>query len=65
MHLRENHIIAEIIGPGGESLPEGERGELVITTIDMERPCRSYATAPGDYTRFLPQCPCGGGHAGA
>ena len=59
MHLRENHIIAEIIGPGGESLPEGERGELVITTIDMEAlPLIRYRT--GDYTRFLPQCPCGG-----
>lgn len=36
MHLRENHVLAEIIGGDGRPLPEGERGELVITTLDME-----------------------------
>ena len=59
MHLRENHIIAEIIDPQGRVLPQGAYGELVITTIGLEAmPLIRYRT--GDYTRFLPPCPCGG-----
>ena len=59
MHLRENHIIAEIIDTAGRPLPAGEWGELVITTIGMEAmPLIRYRT--GDYTRILPgPCPCG------
>ena len=59
MHLRENHIIPEIIDENGIVLPEGAYGELVITTIGMEAmPLIRYRT--GDYTRILPPCPCGG-----
>lgn len=60
MHLRENHVIAEIISPAGEVLPDGEFGELVITTADMQAmPLIRYRT--GDFTRFIPgACPCGG-----
>ena len=59
MHLRENHIIPEIIGENGQLLPEGEYGELVITTIGLEAmPLIRYRT--GDFTRILPPCPCGG-----
>ena len=59
MHLRENHIIPEIIGENGQVLPEGEYGELVITTVGLEAmPLIRYRT--GDYTRILPPCPCGG-----
>ncbi len=59
MHLRENHVIAEIIDAEGRPLPWGEYGELVITTIGMEAmPLIRYRT--GDYTRILPEpCPCG------
>ena len=59
MHLRENHVIAEIIDPAGNPLSPGETGELVITTIGMEAmPLIRYRT--GDYTRILPdRCPCG------
>ena len=59
MHLRENHVIAEIVSPDGSPLPEGEWGELVITTIDMEAmPLIRYRT--GDRARILPgDCPCG------
>ena len=59
MHLRENHVIAEIVGEDGKVLPAGEYGELVITTIGMEAmPLIRYRT--GDYTRILPgKCPCG------
>jgi phenylacetate-coenzyme A ligase PaaK-like adenylate-forming protein len=59
MHLRENHIIPEIIDENGNVLPDGEYGELVITTIGLEAmPLIRYRT--GDYTRILPPCPCGG-----
>ncbi len=59
MHLRENHIIPEIIDEKGNVLPDGEYGELVITTIGLEAmPLIRYRT--GDFTRILPPCPCGG-----
>ncbi len=59
MHLRENHVIAEIVDEAGQPLPPGEKGELVITTIGMEAmPLIRYRT--GDYTRVIPgRCPCG------
>ena len=59
MHLRENHLIPEIIDERGKVLPDGEYGELVLTTIGAEAmPLVRYRT--GDYTRILPPCPCGG-----
>ncbi len=59
MHLRENHIIAEIVDGEGNSLPLGEYGELVISTVGLRAmPLLRYRT--GDYTRFLSSCPCGG-----
>ena len=59
MHLRENHVIAEIVAPDGTPLPPGAWGELVITTIGMEaQPLIRYRT--GDRARILPGvCPCG------
>ena len=59
MHLRENHIIPEIIDENGNVLPDGAYGELVITTIGADAmPLIRYRT--GDHTRILPKCPCGG-----
>ena len=59
MHLRENHIIPEIIDENGNVLPDGEYGELVITTIGADAmPLIRYRT--GDFTRILPPCLCGG-----
>ena len=59
MHLRENHIIPEIIDQQGNVLPDGEFGELVLTTIGADAmPLIRYRT--GDYTRILPPCRCGG-----
>lgn len=59
MHLRENHIIPEIIDEQGNVLPDGQYGELVITTIGADAmPLIRYRT--GDYTCILPPCPCGG-----
>ena len=59
MHLRENHVIPEIVDETGQVLPRGEWGELVITTVGMEAlPLIRYRT--GDVTRILPEpCPCG------
>ncbi len=37
MHINEDHFIAEIIDPDtGEVLPEGEKGELVFTSITKQ-----------------------------
>ena len=37
MHVNEDHFIAEVIDPAtGEVLPDGERGELVFTSITKE-----------------------------
>ena len=59
MHLRENHIIPEIIDETGTVVPDGAYGELVITTIGADAmPLIRYRT--GDYTRILPPCKCGG-----
>ena len=63
LHLAEDHFIAEIIDPAtGEVLPDGEWGELVITTVDREAsPVVRYRTR--DITRILPgECACGRTH---
>ncbi|MBQ2696900.1 MAG: phenylacetate--CoA ligase [Clostridia bacterium] len=46
MHINEDHFIAEIIDPEtGEVLPEGEKGELVFTTITKQAfPMMRYRT---------------------
>ena len=37
MHVNEDHFFAEIIDPDtGDVLPEGEKGELVFTSLDKE-----------------------------
>ena len=37
MHINEDHFVAEIIDPEtGELLPEGSKGELVLTALDKE-----------------------------
>ena len=60
MHIRENHIIAEIIDDGGHPVENGTWGELVISTIGQQaQPLLRYRT--GDRARILPEpCPCGG-----
>lgn len=59
MHLRENHIIPEIIDEKGNTLPDGQYGELVLTTIGLDAmPLIRYRT--GDYTRILSPCTCTG-----
>ena len=60
MHIFEDHFIAEIVDPKtGELLPEGECGELVLTTLTKEAlPVLRYRT--GDITRiYREKCSCG------
>ncbi|TCT16828.1 phenylacetate-CoA ligase [Natranaerovirga pectinivora] len=60
MHISEDHFIPEIIDPDTEEvLPEGEEGELVITTITKEAlPLIRYRTK--DITRLnYEPCKCG------
>ncbi len=63
LHLREDHYLAEIIDPDTlEPVPDGEPGELVLTTLTREAtPLLRYRTS--DITRILPdECPCGDKH---
>ncbi len=63
MHLWEDCYWMEIIDPEtGKPVPEGEIGELVLTTLDRDMmPMIRYRTR--DLTRILPgPCPCGRTH---
>ena len=63
MHFWEDCYLVEIIDPEtGEPVPDGEIGELVLTTLDREMmPLIRYRTR--DLTRILPgKCPCGRTH---
>ena len=60
MHINEDHFFPEIIDPvTGETLPEGEEGELVLTTLTKEGiPMLRYRTK--DITRLnYERCSCG------
>ena len=63
LHIWEDYFIVEIIDPVTlEPVPDGELGELVLTTINREAmPLLRYRTR--DLTRILPgDCPCGRHH---
>ena len=63
MHLWEDSYLIEIIDPDTlEPVPDGEVGEMVLTTLDREAmPLIRYRTR--DLTRILPgPCPCGRTH---
>ncbi len=60
MHIFEDHFYPEIINPEtGEVLPDGELGELVLTTLSkFAMPMIRYRTR--DLTRIIPErCECG------
>ena len=63
LHLWEDHFLLEIIDPAaGEPLPEGQPGELVLTTLRREAmPLIRYRTR--DITSIIPEpCLCGRTH---
>ena len=63
MHIWEDYYIVEIVDPDTlEPVPDGEVGELVLTTLKREAmPLLRYRTR--DLTRILPgECACGRHH---
>ncbi len=63
LHIWEDSYIVEIIDPKTlEPVPDGEFGEMVLTTLDREgMPLVRYRTR--DITRIIPgPCPCGRTH---
>ncbi len=63
LHLWEDCYLMEIIDPETlEPVPDGEIGELVLTTLDRDAmPLLRYRTR--DLTRIIPgECPCGRTH---
>jgi phenylacetate-CoA ligase len=60
LHVFEDHFYPEIIDPDtGEPVPDGEDGELVLTTLSKQAmPMIRYRTR--DITRLIPEpCECG------
>jgi phenylacetate-CoA ligase len=60
LHINEDHFLVEVIDPETlEPLPEGEAGELVVTTLTKEAfPVIRFRTR--DLTRLITEpCPCG------
>ena len=60
MHIWDDYLYLEIIDPNtGEPVPDGEQGEIVITTLVKEgAPLIRYRTH--DLSRIIPgECPCG------
>ncbi len=63
MHIWEDSFLVEIIDPETlQPVPDGEEGELVMTTLQREgMPLIRYRTK--DLTRIIPEpCPCGRTH---
>jgi len=63
LHLWEDNFILEIVNPNtGEPLPDGQTGELVLTTLNREAmPILRYRTR--DITCVIPEpCKCGRTH---
>jgi len=63
LHSHPDLVMVEIVDDAGSPVPEGEAGELVITTLQVEgMPLVRYRT--GDVTFLVPGvCPCGRGGA--
>lgn len=63
MHIWADYVYCEVVDPKtGEPLPDGEVGELVLTTLRKQgAPLIRYRTH--DLTRIIPgECPCGLDH---
>ncbi|WNY23006.1 Phenylacetate-coenzyme A ligase [Methanimicrococcus hongohii] len=59
MHIWDDHFLVEVLDENGEQVAEGEKGELVLTSLTKEGLINiRYKT--GDITRLLePECECG------
>ncbi len=59
LHIWSDHFLVEVLDPEGEPVSEGEKGELVLTSLTKEAlPLIRYRT--GDITRLLEsECACG------
>ncbi|MFQ5953634.1 MAG: phenylacetate--CoA ligase family protein [Kiloniellales bacterium] len=57
--ILDEHVIVEIVRPGtGDPVPDGEAGEVVVTTLNPDYPLIRFAT--GDLSAILPGLsPCG------
>ncbi|WNY28405.1 Phenylacetate-coenzyme A ligase [Methanimicrococcus stummii] len=59
MHIWDDHFLVEVLDENGDQVSEGEKGELVLTSLTKEGLINiRYRT--GDITRLLePECECG------
>ncbi len=59
LHIWSDHYLVEVLDENGEQVAEGEKGELVLTSLTKEAlPVIRYRT--GDITRLLEsECACG------
>ena len=59
LHVNEDHFLPEVVDAGGNPLPPGAEGELVLTALTKEAlPVIRYRT--GDVTSLDPEpCACG------
>jgi phenylacetate-CoA ligase len=64
LHIAEDHILVEVINPETlEPVPDGERGEIVLTTLrKTARPMIRFRTGDIGTVNREP-CPCGRTHA--
>jgi phenylacetate-CoA ligase len=63
LHWAEDHILVEVVDPEtGEELPEGERGEMILTSLKKKaRPLIRFRT--GDIVSYTTEkCGCGRTH---
>ena len=64
LHIAEDHLLVEVLDPAtGERVADGEKGEMVLTTLQKQaRPMIRFRT--GDIiTRDASPCRCGRSHA--
>jgi phenylacetate-CoA ligase len=61
IHVWDDHYLPEIVDPGtGRGLPDGEWGELVLTTLTRQGlPLVRYRTRDITRVRSRERCPCG------
>jgi phenylacetate-CoA ligase len=57
--VQDEHVIVEIVRPGsGEPVPDGDVGEVVVTTLNADYPLVRFGT--GDLSAVMPgRCPTG------